>query len=212
MEFQHFLSIIPKIKGILNEVNYNARAFQVKMIPHERLHFDKSSIKNAKEAGVLILCYPKNNETHFSLTLRATYKGTHSGQISFPGGKKEAKDDSLLQTALRETEEEIGICANKVINRIAFSKIYIPPSNFWVSPFLGIANEEPIFQPNYEVEKIIEVSIKDLLDETKITERAFYNKEHFPCFNFKGHIVWGATAIILSELKGIIEKIKLESL
>ena len=212
MEFQHFLSIIPEIKNVLKDSTYNAKKFHLVMTPKERLHFNETTIINSKEAAVLVLCYPKGKDTHFLLTLRAKYKGTHSGQISFPGGKKNISDSTLLHTALRESEEEVNLCIDDVKNRIALSKIYIPPSNFWVSPFLGVSDKEPIFIPNYEVEKLIEISMSDLLNDANVTETkiATSTKDTLkvPCFIFNEYIIWGATAIILSELKGILKRIE----
>lgn len=211
MEFPYFLSLIPQINHIISNENYSGVPFQLKMSPKDRFHLDLSSIKY-KEAAVLVFLYPKNNQTHVLLTQRASYKGTHSAQISFPGGKKDSTDATLLQTALRESEEEVGLQTNTLINTLALSSVYIPPSNFLVSPFLGYATQKPHFNPNYEVKEIIEVPLTDLLDDTLTSHKSVIIsnslKMQVPCFIFNEHVVWGATAAILSELKELIKLVK----
>ena len=204
MEFSTFLAKISQ-KSFLDTTK-NAANQQLEMVPKERLQFDLSTIKNPKQAAVLALFYPNsNNETCFLLTLRANYKGTHAAQISFPGGKKELSDKNLKETALRETQEEVGI-SSKEINIIKqLHKTYIPPSNFWVSPFIGFSKETPKFIKNYEVEKLIDVKIEDLLNPKNRISSAIstsYGKNiTVPCFILNQHVVWGATAMILNEIK-----------
>ena len=212
MEFQQFLAIIPKIKSVIEEKSYSGIDFQLKMTPKERLRLNTSNISNSKEAAVLVLFYPKNGKTHLLLTLRAKYNGAHSAQISFPGGKKDNSDANLIHTALRETEEEIGMPQNKVERLTPLSKVYIPPSNFWVSPFIGISNKQPEFNPNYEVEKLIEIKLSDLMDTRSVQSKKIttsYAKNWMvPCFILDGHTVWGATAMILSELRELVKLAK----
>lgn len=209
MEFDTFLSKLSEIRTISSHNSYDGANFQLIMTPKERLKIDTSSIKNSKKAGVLALFYPKNNKTHLLLTLRANYKGTHSAQISFPGGKFDKKDSNLLQTALRETTEEVGVKANLITPSLALSKVYIPPSNFWVSPFIATTNITPTFNKNYEVAKIIEIPILELLNDNNVSIKktmTSYNVSiDAPCFIFNNHIVWGATAMILSEIKELLK-------
>jgi len=163
----------------------------------------------ARKGSVLILLYPVDDIIHTVLTLRTSYKGVHSGQISFPGGKKDEKDENLVHTALRETWEEIGVPDYDIEIIGGLTEIYIPASNFIVSPFVGLMNERPEFEPNpREVEKIIETDLFVLVDDTlrkqtqiKISESLTIDA---PYFDIGGHIVWGATAMILSELSEII--------
>jgi len=188
------------------------KASQFKMVPKLRLDFPDELIKqrNPKSAGVLALFFPDdNNNTHFLLTERASYKGTHSAQISFPGGKKEENDKDLQETALRESEEEIGIQRDnvKVIRRL--TKTYIPPSNFLVSPFLAYSNTKPNFKTNYEVANTIIVNIDDLLNDNNLTSEikntSYMNAIEVPCFKLNNYTVWGATAMILSEIKDLMK-------
>ena len=139
MEFEEFKHKIVKIK----KMKLPGESAQFKMAPKERIDELKKIAdvkKRAKKAGVLALFYPSvSKQTMFALILRKTYKGVHSAQIGFPGGKFEAMDSSLRVTALRETEEEIGVNQNKVIVLKKLTEVYIPPSNFlcnlfWVTP------------------------------------------------------------------------------
>jgi len=140
--------------------------------------------------------------------LRASYDGAHSAQISFPGGKKELTDTDLKSTALRETKEEVGIPENDIYIVRELSKTYIPPSNFWVSPFLAICKKTPTFILNHEVEKSIEVAVSDLINDNSIISKkmstSYMKNIDVPCFKLNNYIVWGATAMILSEIKDLI--------
>lgn len=185
---------------------------QFKLAPKLRLQFSDEDIKNKKprEAAVLSLFYPdKNNETRFLLTKRASYKGAHSAQISFTGGKSE-KEEPLQETALRETFEEVGVKSSEIHVIRELSKTYIPPSNFLVTPFIGFMNTTPIFYPNYEVDTIIEVLVNDLLNDKNLSSviinTSYMKKIEVPCFKLNNHIVWGATAMILSEIKDLLKQ------
>ena len=139
--------------------------------------------------------------------------GVHSGQVSFPGGKREAYDLNIEATALREAEEEMGIPADKVEIIGAFSQLYIPASNFMVSPFVGRLAFRPDFQlENREVAQLIEVPLQRLLteasQEVKIKVRENMTVEA-PAWLMDGHVIWGATAMMLSELLTIIRKLRI---
>lgn len=210
MDFQYFLEYVPKIA----EVDLPASEAHFKMAPLERIDFLKNldmENENPRIAAVMMLLYPKNEKTHLVLILRNSYKGVHSSQIAFPGGKQESKDISFEATALRETYEEIGVPPDKMEVLMPFTQLFIPPSNFIVYPFLGICREEIIFIPNTnEVANIIELPLSDFLsDEIVIsTEMAtsFGERVTMPAFKIEEHIVWGATAMMLSELKEVLKK------
>ena len=209
MEFKEFLSKMSKINNIVSDKNYTGKKFQLLMTPKERIDFDTSLITEYREAAVLALCYPKKDKTHILLTLRADYDGTHAAQISFPGGKVTHSDNNLLQTALRETFEEVGVEQSLINQTIPLTKIYIPPSNFWVSPFIGVANSRPNFIKNYEVNTIIEVDLDDLLNDNCVAVKnrstSYAKNLKVPCFLLTGYTVWGATAMILSEIKELLK-------
>lgn len=165
---------------------------------------------DAKQGAVLALLYPKNKEPHVALMLRNTYDGTHSGQVSFPGGKREIQDKDLMQTALREAHEEMNILPDRVTVVGALSKVYIPPSRFLVSPFIGYSMERPRFKPDQiEVAEIIEAPLRLILEESSIKEKLIFvqvtNSElDVKYFDILGHTVWGATAMMLKELAEIL--------
>jgi len=158
-------------------------------------------------SAVLILLYPKNNTFNFILTLRSNKVESHKGQISLPGGVQE-KNESLEQTALRETNEEIGVLP-KIIELLGnLSTIYIPFSGFNIYPYVGWTESVPDLQASEdEVEKIIEVSIDELIDDTNQRKKNTTIRGvpvTMPYFNLNNEIVWGATSMILSEFKEII--------
>lgn len=209
MEFDHFLSLISK----LNLSEGNGVRSHLKMIPKERQmpNLDEIQNKEIKRAAVLALFYPGNkNETLFLLTLRANYQGTHAAQISFPGGKFEESDQSLKKTALRETYEEVGVSMDQVIIKKKLTDTFIPPSNFLVRPYLGVTTMKPEFITNHEVEQVIEVKLADLLDDSMVTTEnlttSYMKNIDVPCFRFNNQTVWGATAMMLSEIKDLIKE------
>ena len=210
MNFQDFLEYVPK----LIEVELPASEAHYKMAPLERileLNAIEIEKKNPKNAAVMMLFYPKNGKTNLVLIVRNSYEGVHSAQIAFPGGKYEIEDITFENTALRETYEEIGIHPENIQIIMPFTQIYIPPSNFMVYPFLGICKTEIIFTPDIdEVAKIIELPLSVFLDDDIIintTMTTSYAKNiSIPAFKIEEHIVWGATAMMLSELKEVLKK------
>ena len=212
MNFDKFLISISKIKNI----PLPAQASQFKMSPPfrlELLELFKEPLKNAKRAGVLALFYPDEmNRTKLVLILRNTYKGVHSAQIGFPGGKFETQDVSLKETAIRETFEEIGVPTQHIEVIKQLTEVYIPPSNFYVQPFIGISRVTPNFiRQESEVEDILEVPLVQFLKHESVVKKSVstsYNVEvEVPAFKLNGHIVWGATAMMLSEIKDLLYKV-----
>lgn len=158
----------------------------------------------------MMLFYPKNEKAHMILIRRNEYPGVHSAQISFPGGQAEPSDKDLRETALRETFEEIGVIPEEIDVVMPFTEIYIPPSNFLVMPYLGFAGSTPKFVPNPdEVTALIELPLDVFLDDSIVIdvemETSYSQKVKVPAFKFEDYIVWGATAMIMSELKETIK-------
>lgn len=156
--------------------------------------------------------YPgKDRHTRLVLILRKTYQGVHSNQIGFPGGRQEISDRDLVHTALRETEEEVGIPQSEIKVLKELTKLYIPPSNFWVHPFMGMLEDTPEMVPQEsEVEKILEVELAHFMDNNCFVNQTLstsYAKNiEVPAFLLNDQIVWGATAMMLSEIKVLLQK------
>lgn len=207
------LSYISLLSSKIDQISKPGLKAQLKMAPALRFASDKTFLEvpeNAKKAAVMMLLYPnKNNEWMFCLIQRTTYDGKHSGQISFPGGKKEEQDNDFWTTALRETEEEIGVRRSSVTLLTSLTPTYIPPSNFHVYPFLAYTSSIPKFSPELgEVEAVIEVKLKELLLKDAIKEgpmtTSYMKNTNVPMFIFNNNKVWGATAMILSEARELI--------
>ena len=211
MDFQYFLEFVPN----LVQAALPAMKAHVKMAPFERIESLKNidiENKNPRTAAVMMLFYPKNGVTHLVLIVRNSYEGVHSGQIAFPGGKYEKEDKDFKETALRETQEEVGIRPEIMEIIKAFTPMYIPPSNFMVNPFLGICNDEICFVPDpSEVAQIIELPLSVFLSDAIVIEAnlstSYAQNINVPAFEIEGHVVWGATAMILSELKDVLKTV-----
>ncbi|CAL2061467.1 CoA pyrophosphatase [Tenacibaculum sp. 190524A05c] len=211
MEFSYFKNQINQLKSN----SLGGLKSQFKLVPELRIKISEEKIRksNPRKAAVMALFYPdESGDTQFLLTKRASYNGTHSAQISFPGGKYDEVDDSMMETALRELEEEVGVLQNSVEIIRQLSDTYIPPSNFLVTPFMGFLEKKPEFIPNEEVAELLEIGAKDLLDNSNVSsivlETSYMKEIEVPCFKFSDHIVWGATAMMLSEIKDLLKEIE----
>lgn len=211
MNFDFFFKAIPNVVN----VDLPSTASHIKMAPLERIKIMEDNsydINSVRKAAVMMLFYPKNGVTHLLLIVRNSYPGVHSSQIAFPGGKVEEIDFDLKQTALRETYEEVGIHPNDIHVIRDFSSIYIPPSNFLVYPFLGISHSQLTFKlQEEEVAGIIELPLSTLLDDSIISnknlETSYSKLIEVPVFQIEEHTVWGATAMMLSELKDVLKMV-----
>lgn len=193
-------------------------AAQVLMAPSVRGAGKLNTGRNSKskKGSVLILLYPNNEQIFLPLMQRPDYDGAHGGQISFPGGKMETQDADLVETATREAEEEIGVTVDELRIIGQLSDLYIFASNFTVSPIVAYAEKKPQFTPNpYEVEKIIEAELAVLLDKKYVKSKEMIVRNGAkilsPYFDVQGHVVWGATAMMLSELLSIIKEMNIKS-
>ncbi|MEQ8580784.1 MAG: CoA pyrophosphatase [Marinoscillum sp.] len=168
--------------------------------------FDKAPRKGA----VLILLYEKEGIIRFPMIQRPLYEGVHSGQMALPGGRYEESDGDLEITALRETHEEIGVEPAQVNILGHLSEFMVSASNHLIVPYVGFSNEIPRFIPDQiEVDEIIEAPLAQLLDKGRLKEKEIITAHgyrlHSPYFDIQDKVVWGATAMMLSEFAAIIE-------
>ena len=183
-----------------------------KMASESRLKLKMPSPnERTRESAVLILFYPVENQVFIPLILRPQYDGVHGGQMAFPGGRVEKEDENLIRTAMREAQEEIGVRLTdiKVIGQL--TKLFIPPSNFNVQPIIGYMNHKPDFYPDArEVDKVIEITLEEIINP-KIIGRKILNirgvQIDAPFYQIQEHTVWGATAMMISELLTIIDEL-----
>ena len=208
MDFKHFVNSIP----IIQERTLGGLDAHFRLAPKMRLKYSEEKIiaSNPKKAAVLALFYPnEHNETCFLLTQRASYNGTHSAQISFPGGKIETTDVDLEATAIRETYEEVGVSKDLITIIRKITDVYIPPSNFLATPFLAFSDKKPVIEINHEVDHTFDVKLKDLLNDENIDSinitTTYAKNIDVPCFKLNNYIVWGATAMILNEIKELLK-------
>lgn len=179
-----------------------------------RRHADRWEIPvDCREAAVLLLLYRHRSDIaspdwYLALIKRPNYAGVHSGQIALPGGQREASE-ALIQTALRETREEIGVTVpeDNVVGQL--SPLYTPPSNFCIYPFVAVYSYHPDFRPDpREVATVVEVPVHMFFDPSYRKEEIWhfdkYGDRRVPFFDILGHKVWGATAMILSEFTALV--------
>jgi 8-oxo-dGTP pyrophosphatase MutT (NUDIX family) len=180
-------------------------AAQLHMAPayHAAALRDRTPPPAPKEAAVLILLYPRGAQLYLPLTRRTEHVENHKGQISLPGGAREA-GESLQETALRETCEELRTCAEGWTALGALSPLYIPPSGFLINPFVAYTPAHSAFDPDpLEVAELIETPLSLLLDPASAVRETWELRGapvKVPFFHVYGHKVWGATAMVLSEL------------
>lgn len=202
---------IEQIQTALTLPDFDGLIAQRKMSPRPRGTGKLTIPENARLSSVLALLYCHTEELHLIFTRRRDDLSTHAGQISFPGGKHDPPE-SLCDTALRETYEELGIPSQEIVVLGELTPLYIPPSGFKVHPFVGwYANgNSPRFTPNEnEVAEIIQAPLDELFDPTIRHEESWQlrgYKVQVPFFDIQGHKVWGATAMMLSEL---LERLRL---
>lgn len=168
--------------------------------------------EKTRESAVLILFYPSENQVFIPLILRPQYDGVHGGQMAFPGGRAEKEDENLVRTALREAQEEIGIRVSDVKVLGELTKLFIPPSNFYVQPIVGFMNHKPDFYPDpREVDKVIEITLATIKDPSIIGHKTLNVRGleiDTPFYDILETTVWGATAMMISELLMVIDSIE----
>ncbi|MFS4416806.1 NUDIX hydrolase [Maribacter sp. 2307ULW6-5] len=212
MDFELFEQRIPKIKNLPlpGQASHHKMAPKARLKEMARLERIKT---NPKKAGVMALFYPNGQgQTHLLCILRKTYPGIHSNQVGLPGGKQEPADRDLAHTALRETHEEVGVPQEAVELVRSLSEIYIPPSNYQVHPFLGLYRRPgPFVRQESEVARILQVPLSDFLSDANVVKRklstSYAHEMEVPAFKLNGYIVWGATAMMLNEIKVMLKQV-----
>lgn len=189
---------------------------QVKMSPSSRFTgLNRPDRALARNSSVLILLFGKEHQVHFPLIRRTSYPGSHSGQISLPGGKVEPCDAAISDTAIRETEEELGISSKSIEIIGMLSPLYIPVSNFNVQPVIGWWHQPQPYCPNTrEVEHIIEMPLEELISQHNpptFSQQINEQEVISPFYQYGGNIIWGATAMILSEFRELLLASKITS-
>jgi 8-oxo-dGTP pyrophosphatase MutT (NUDIX family) len=178
------------------------------MIPSARLREFDPIPETARKSSVMLLLFEKHETIHTLLTLRHVYKGVHSAQVSFPGGSYSEEDRSPEETALRETEEETGIEREKINIIGSLTNLYIPPSNFIVTPFVGFITDSFELTPDpLEVDKIFQVELSEIIGNKNIKTKNIRIQSGLefetPYYDVCGQTVWGATAMMLREFSDV---------
>jgi 8-oxo-dGTP pyrophosphatase MutT (NUDIX family) len=165
---------------------------------------------DARVAAVLILLYPHLGTIHTVFMQRPEYDGVHGGQISFPGGKKESCDDTIIDTAIREANEEIGIDPSAINVIDTLTPLFIPVSNMIVTPVIGWAASKPSFTHHEkEVVFLFDADLRRFLDRSLIKTKPLNLRGEIinvKYFDYNGNVIWGATAMILNELLTLIKR------
>lgn len=186
----------------------------LKMAPPHRAQeiiSHKDNPENAKKSAVLILFFHENDNLKMIVIRRSVYVGIHSGQIAFPGGRFEEEDIDVRTTALREIEEEIGISEDKIEILGRLSDIYVPPSNFLISVFVGYLSEKPAYKiDEREVDEVIEIPFSDFFKQDIVKQKDFYVNaikaaDNAPFFDVTNAEIWGASAMVISELLEVLK-------
>lgn len=164
--------------------------------------------KKTRRSAVLILFYPVEDQVYFALILRSAYDGIHAGEVAFPGGKYEQTDENLINTALREAHEEVGIRSDQVKILGTLTETYIAVSNFLVQPVIGYIHYRPDFSANNrEVEAILETKLDYFCDPCIVKSSEILIPGDVvltPYYEFEGHKIWGATAKMIIELLVVV--------
>ena len=185
---------------------------QFRMAPLARKRISEMPLEDdsIRKAAVMIPLFRSDKQDCILLTVRSTYEGVHSGQVSFPGGKFDENESDPIHVALREMEEEVGIKAEHVQIIGKLSPLFIPVSKIHVQPVIAWVSEPNWTANSHEVAQILEVPIQQFFQGNVIQKKSMEFSPGIPVevpyFDIQGHVVWGATAMIISELLSVLEK------
>lgn len=208
----NLLELVEKLQDRLKQELPGAKAHEVLRATPIGANLPKFEHRVPPKPGsVLILLYPESNEIYFPLIKRPDYLGAHSGQVSLPGGKAEA-GETVFDTALREAQEEIGVHPSQVKVVGTLSDFFVVPSNFMVTPVIGVAEGKPVWVPDqHEVARVLHGRLENILGEDAIRTQEIMAAGRYrmraPHFEVEGEIVWGATAMMLNEFRVVIKEL-----
>ena len=168
-----------------------------------------------KKAGVLILLKKDicSNEFHILFTKRSSKLSTHSGEVSFPGGMWEEKDSSLFDTAMRESNEEIGLIKNNVMD-LGRMNYLLSRHKVEVNPFVGYLVNQQKFIGNFEIDEIFDVPVSFLLNNNNILYKEFKRNDlriSMPSWVYNGNRIWGLTALITADFLNMCFDAKIDT-
>lgn len=207
----HFGKEISMLKEALGS-NLPGTEVQWEMASSDRRirNYPRNPQADSGKAAVLLLLYPCKGSLSIVFIQRPVYRGVHSGQISFPGGKKEKDDGNPEETALREACEETDVCDKEIILLGRLTNLFIPVSNTEVTPVVAYIDKHPDFYPDKkEVVSIIEAPLEVFINGNIVKEKPMRIRDDMldvKYYDFNGHVIWGATAMILHELITVISK------
>ena len=208
MTIQELVAALAKtLKGALP----GAKAHQL-MSPKHRPGFKMKFDSPPRPGAVMILLYEEDGHIQFPLIQRSEYRGVHSGQIALPGGKAEESDADLIETATREAQEELGIDPQKIEIVGSLTSFFVAASNFQILPVVAYAKEFPQFIPDErEVAGVVKADLEAMLDPQTVKEKEITPAEGItfdaPYYDLDGKVVWGATAMMLSEFVTLTKSI-----
>lgn len=207
MKLTEYKAFITELKQALIHPLPGSPAHDLAAPEHRKsLILQKPDYSNAQLSSVLILFFPdKNGDPNTVFIKRVEYKGVHSGQVSFPGGKEEKEDKDQYETAYRELYEEIGVSKTICQTLGKLTELYVPPSNFIIYPIVAATDENPVLKMDpREVAEIITVPFDFFFKTdslgTYLTTTSEMLTLQVPGYMVNNHLIWGATAMILSEL------------
>lgn len=220
IQFIYFMHISEKFDAQINKLEKALKSglpgdsAHLEMAPSHRNQLIRNSkgAEYARKSSVLILLFPDEKGDISTLFIkRVEYDGVHSGQVAFPGGKYEDADIDLIETALREAEEEVGLTRDSISVIGKLNDLYVPPSNFTISPVLAKSQIRPDFKPDfYEVAEVFTAPLNHFLNPefSGEYEIPYTNGQTIivPGFYFNNFFIWGATAMILNELIQLASK------